>query len=130
MNARWVSEYGSYATSWLYDPRFILGVLLFLGGYALNLNSDRILRGLRKPGETGYKIPYGGGYRWVSSPNYLGEIIEWFGWALATWSLPGLAFALYTTANLAPRAVDHHKWYRDTFPNYPADRRALMPHVL
>jgi protein-S-isoprenylcysteine O-methyltransferase Ste14 len=130
INARWVSEYGSYATSWLYDPRFILGVLLFLGGYALNLNSDRILRGLRKPGETGYKIPYGGGYRWVSSPNYLGEIIEWFGWALATWSLAGLAFALYTTANLAPRAVDHHKWYRDTFPNYPADRRALMPHVL
>jgi 3-oxo-5-alpha-steroid 4-dehydrogenase 1 len=130
INARWVSEYGSYSASWLYDPRFILGVLLFLGGYALNLNSDRILRGLRKPGETGYKIPYGGGYRWVSSPNYLGEIIEWFGWALATWSLAGLAFALYTTANLAPRAVDHHKWYRDTFPDYPTDRRALVPHVL
>ena len=23
------------------------------------------------------------------NPNYLGEIIEWVGWALATWSLPG-----------------------------------------
>ena len=46
------------------------------------------------------------------------------------WSLAGLAFALYTTANLAPRAVDHHKWYRDTFPDYPTDRRALVPHVL
>jgi protein-S-isoprenylcysteine O-methyltransferase Ste14 len=65
----------------------------------------------------------------VSCPNYLGEIVEWFGWALATWSFGGLAFALYTTANLAPRALDHHAWYRRQFPDYPADRRALLPHL-
>jgi 3-oxo-5-alpha-steroid 4-dehydrogenase 1 len=127
VNARWISAYGDYPLSWLRDPRFLLGVALFVGGLALNLSADRTLRNLRGPGETGYKIPHGRAYRWVSCPNYLGEIVEWFGWALATWSLAGLAFAVYTTANLAPRAISNHRWYRDHFPDYPTDRRALIP---
>ena len=49
---------------------------------------------------------------------------------LATWSVAGLAFALYTAANLAPRAVANHAWYRERFPDYPARRRALVPYVL
>jgi 3-oxo-5-alpha-steroid 4-dehydrogenase 1 len=130
INARWVSELGRYPLRWLTDPRFLLGVALFAGGLALNLTADRTLRGLRPPGQTGYRIPYGGGYRWVSCPNYLGEIVEWTGWALATWSLAGLAFAVYTTANLAPRAVANHRWYHEMFPDYPADRRALIPYTL
>ncbi len=28
---------------------------------------------LREPGENGYKIPHGGGYRFISCPNYLGD---------------------------------------------------------
>jgi 3-oxo-5-alpha-steroid 4-dehydrogenase 1 len=130
INARWISQLGDYPVSWLRDPRFVLGALVFLGGLATNLHADRTLRGLRPPGQTGYRIPYGGAYRWVSSPNYLGEIIEWSGWALATWSLPGLAFAAYSVANLAPRAIDNHRWYRRQFPDYPADRKALIPYVL
>jgi hypothetical protein len=129
VNARWISEYGAYATSWLADPRFWVGVAMFVAGYSLNLSSDRILRRLRGSG-SGYRIPRDGGFRFVSSPNYLGEIVEWFGWAIATWSLAGLAFALYTTANLAPRAMANHRWYRETFADYPAERRALIPFVL
>jgi 3-oxo-5-alpha-steroid 4-dehydrogenase 1 len=130
INARWVSEVGSYPDRWLADPRFLAGVALFGGGLAVNLAADRTLRGLRGPGESGYRIPHGGAYRWVSCPNYLGEIAEWFGWALATWSPAGLAFAVYTTANLAPRALDHHGWYREHFPDYPPGRRALIPYLL
>jgi protein-S-isoprenylcysteine O-methyltransferase Ste14 len=130
INARWVSEFGSYPTSWLTDPRFLLGVVVFVGGYALNLSADRTLRELRRPGESGYRIPQGGAYRLVSCPNYLGEIVEWCGWAIATWSLPGLAFAVYTTANLAPRAFANHRWYLERFPDYPRQRRALIPYLL
>jgi hypothetical protein len=130
VNARWISEYGAYPTSWLADPRFLLGVVVFLAGFALNLGSDRILRRLRPAGTGGYRIPYGGGYRFVSSPNYLGEIIEWTGWAIATWSLAGFSFALYTFANLAPRALANHRWYRETFDDYPPERKALIPGVL
>jgi 3-oxo-5-alpha-steroid 4-dehydrogenase 1 len=127
LNARWISELGAYPTEWLRDPRFLVGTLLFAKGMFVNVQSDNILFRLRKPGESGYRIPRGGAYRFVSSPNYLGELIEWGGWAIATWSLAGLAFFLFTFANLVPRAIAHHKWYRATFPDYPKERRAVIP---
>ncbi len=129
INARWVSELGSYPTSWLLDPRFLVGTGTFLVGFAINQHADWVLMKLRKPGETGYKIPHGGLYRFVTCPNYLGEILEWTGFAIAAWSLPGVAFAVYTIANLAPRAASHHAWYREKFPDYPASRKALIPLV-
>ncbi len=52
-------------------------------GYAINHHADSVLLSLRKPGETGYKIPYGGLYKYISCPNYFGEMVEWFGFALA-----------------------------------------------
>ena len=124
-----VSQVCEYDTSWLWDPRFLLGTLIFAFGAGLNLHSDQILRNLRKPGETGYKIPIGGFYRWVSSPNYLGEIVEWFGFALATWSMAGLAFAVFTLANLAPRARANQIWYHEHFKEYPKERRTLLPFI-
>ena len=129
VNARYVSALGSYPPAWLADPRFLGGALVFLGGFALNVASDRTLRRLRAPGETSYRIPRGGAFEWVSCPNYLGEMVEWAGWAVASWSLAGLAFAVYTAANLAPRAFAHHAWYRRQFADYPARRRALIPFV-
>jgi 3-oxo-5-alpha-steroid 4-dehydrogenase 1 len=132
LNARWIYTLspGSYSEAWLRDPRFLLGVALFLAGFAINYASDRTLATLRAPGESGYKIPQGGLYRWISCPNYFGEIIEWSGFALAAWSLPGLSFAVWTAANLAPRAIVHHRWYRTTFPEYPPARKALIPNLL
>jgi protein-S-isoprenylcysteine O-methyltransferase Ste14 len=127
INARWISEVGAYPAGWFLDPRFLAGGALFLGGLALNVTSDRALRRLRAPGETGYRIPAGGAFEWVSCPNYLGEILEWAGWAIAAWSPAGAAFAVYTAANLVPRAWAHHAWYRRQFPDYPPRRRALFP---
>jgi 3-oxo-5-alpha-steroid 4-dehydrogenase 1 len=127
VNARWVSELGHYTTADLTRPTFIAGVLLFLAGLSINLHADEVLRDLRKPGETGYKIPQGGLHRLVAAPNYFGEILEWCGWALAMGALPGWAFAFYTFANLAPRAAAHRRWYRERFPDYPAARRRLVP---
>jgi len=119
----------AWTTDWLTTPAFAVGFLVFWLGFALNRHSDAVLRNLRAPGESGYKIPTAGAYRWVSAPNYLGEILEWTGWAIATWSLPGLAFALWTASNLVPRAITNHAWYRGTFPDYPAERRRLIPWV-
>ena len=96
---------------------------------ALNKAADRQLALLGRNGE-GYQVPRGGLYRWVSCPNYLGEIIQWTGWAIAAWSLAGWIFAIWTFANLAPRAIAHHRWYRQTFEDYPPERRALIPYLL
>ena len=128
-NGLQVSAVGDYS-GWLADPRFAVGLSLFAAGWAINHHADHVLLHLRKPGETGYKIPHGGLYRWVSCPNYLGEMVEWLGWAVLTWSGPGLAFFVFTTANLLPRARTHHVWYKATFPDYPPGRSALVPGLL
>jgi protein-S-isoprenylcysteine O-methyltransferase Ste14 len=130
VNATWLSEHGHYRPSWLADPRFVLGMLLFVAGYAINRWADAVLLRLRKPGDHGHHIPRGGLYELVSCPNYLGEVLEWIGWAVATWSLAGLAFACFTIANLLPRAVWHHRWYHKQFADYPTKRRALVPFLL
>jgi hypothetical protein len=130
VNGRWLFSFADpYPASWLWDPRFLIGVAIFLAGFAINLHSDHVLRSLRKPGDTSFKIPRGGMFRFVSAANYLGELTEWVGWAVLTWSWPGAAFAFWTFANLGPRARSNHRWYKATFPEYPVDRKALIPFV-
>ena len=111
-------------------PLFILGLAIFVCGMFINWQADNILISLRKPGESHYVIPQGGLFRWVSCPNLLGEIIEWSGFALMATSLPTTAFALWTIANLLPRALAHHKWYHSKFPSYPPERKAIIPFLL
>lgn len=131
INGIWLfSLSGGYELSWMTDPRFIFGVALFFFGMIINIKSDEILFSLRDDGSTGYKIPRGGLFEKVSSPNYFGEIIEWIGFAIATWSLAGLTFAIWTFCNLAPRAFAHHQWYNEEFSDYPEDRKALIPFVI
>lgn len=126
----YLGNFRVYELSWLTSTPFIIGTLIFITGIVINWQSDTILINLRKPGETGYKIPQGGMFRYVSSPNLLGESIEWCGFAILTWSLPGLAFFVWTMANLIPRALSHHKWYRQHFADYPAERKAVIPFLL
>lgn len=132
LNGWFLSQLGEHlhSNTWLTDPRFIFGILLFFTGFGTAKYSDAILRNLRQPGETGYKIPFGGAYRWVSCPNYLGELLQWCGFAIAAWSLPGLAFACFTAANLIPKALSSHRWYREHFSDYPQERKAILPFLL
>lgn len=130
VNARWISHFGVYTEDWLLDPRMWIGAAMFLSGWLINFKADTMLIALREPGETGYKVPRGWLYEYISCPNYFGEMLEWLGWAVATWSLPGLAFALYTIANIGPRALANHRWYREHFDDYPPQRKAVIPFVL
>jgi hypothetical protein len=129
VNARFVSDVGRYDEAWLAEPRFVAGGLLFVVGFVIHAHADARLLALKRRGE-GYVIPRGGLFELVCQPNYFGELVEWCGFAIATWSLPGLAFAVYTFANLAPRALSHRRWYRERFADFPEKRRAIIPFVL
>lgn len=120
------------ALSWIAPTpgTLVAGLAVWAAGLAVNLHSDGILRRLRAPGEHGYAVPHGGLFRWVSAPNYLGEIVEWAGFALAAWNPAALSFAVWTAANLVPRALANHRWYRERFPEYPPERKALVPGLL
>jgi hypothetical protein len=131
LNGRYLNLFSSrYGNGWLLDLRFLIGLALFVGGFLINNHSDAILRKLREPGRDTYRTPEGGLFRYVSCANYLGEIVEWFGWACMTWSWVGLSFAVWTACNLIPRALSHHKWYREYFHSYPSERKAVIPFLL
>jgi hypothetical protein len=109
------------------SPLFFLGAAVFVAGLAINVHADNVLLGCARPARPATACPEGGLYRFITNPNYFGEILEWTGFALASWSLSGLAFLVFTVANLAPRAVANHRWYREKFADYPAERRVLGP---
>jgi hypothetical protein len=119
-----------YPLDWFLDLRFILGAPLFLFGTGVNWWSDTLLIRLKNSDQKRYSIPYGGLFRYVSCPNYFGEIVEWGGFALMVWSFPALSFFVWTVVNLIPRALDHHCWYTEQFEDYPERRRALIPFLL
>ena len=132
LNGEFIATYGVHLQSneWFLTPAFIIGSTLFMVGYTLNKVSDSALIRLRKSNPDAYSIPYGGAYRWVSCPNYLGEIITWIGFCCAAWSIAGFTFAFMTAANLILRALENHQWYQQTFPEYPAERKAIFPFAL
>lgn len=120
-----------YTYEWLFDIRFIAGLVLFAAGMTINISSDEKLIHLRlKKKNDGYQIPRGGLFEKISCPNFFGEITEWLGYAILCWSLPAFSFFVWTFCNLVPRGLAHHKWYRSHFPDYPPERKALFPFIL
>ncbi|XP_067900261.1 3-oxo-5-alpha-steroid 4-dehydrogenase 2a [Heterodontus francisci] len=116
-----------YDDSWATDFRFLFGLMLYLLGIAINIHSDHLLRKLRTSGDVTYKIPTGGLFEYVSAANYFGEIVEWFGYSIATSTFPAFAFAIFTAIYLGVRALHHHRFYVATFQDYPKSRKALIP---
>lgn len=114
----WLFRYapaGMYGPEWLTSPQFIIGVLVFFTGMLINLDSDKVIRNLRHPGDTKHYIPRKHLYKYVTSANYFGEVTEWVGYAILTWSPAGLLFAIWTFANLAPRAKSLTAKYEQEF---------------
>ena len=111
----YVAPENMYELSWLATPQFIIGTLVFFTGMIININSDYIIRHLRKPGDTKHYLPKKGLFKYVTSANYFGEFVEWVGFAILTWSLSGAVFALWTFANLAPRAAKIYNNYKKEF---------------
>ena len=126
----YLGHLSSYTMDWFYSVPFILGAIIFAVGAYINWRSDSMLFALRSDDFKGYKIPKGFLFEKISCPNHFGEIIEWSGYALMSFSLPALSFAIWTAANLIPRALAHHKWYNNHFADYPKTRQAVIPYVL
>ena len=109
----------------------LLGLIIFFTGLIINVNSDNKLIGLRlKNEENKYVIPNGGLFNYISCPNFFGELIEWLGFAIITLNLGSLSFFIWTFINLVPRAISHHKWYKENFKDYPKNRKAIIPKLL
>lgn len=114
-----------YLTTW----NFLLGLFIFCVGMAINWHSDHVIRHLRKPGDTRHYLPAKGMYRYVTSGNYFGELVEWTGFAIAAAHPAGWLFVIWTAANLVPRAHAIHKRYRQEFGEAVGNRKRIIPFV-
>lgn len=126
-----ISPADMYPVEWLRSLPFIAGTVVFAAGMFINIQSDTIIRNLRQPGDTAHYLPKGGMFRYVAGANYLGEFMEWAGFALLTWSWAGAVFALWTFANLAPRAARTHDLYATEFPEEfdPQKVKRIIPFI-
>jgi len=135
LNARWATTFHARSgLDWLTDPRFVIGLATYVVAMGFNLHADHVLRTLRTKeevarGERVYRIPRGGLFEHVSNASYFTELVAWSGFALFTWSPGGLFILGISLANLVPRAIATHRWYREKFPDYPRERKILVPFV-
>ncbi len=130
LNGYFLADMEQYRNINFTEWNFFAGSTIFVIAFVFNQLSDSTLINLRKPGETRYKIPFGYLFNYVSCPNHLTEFLQWTGFALMAWNLPALTFLVWTAANLFPRAMEHHKWYKNHFDNYPKDRKAIIPWII
>ncbi len=137
LNAVFISHLSEHLNNaWLTDPRFIIGLAIYLTGFILNVQSDTIIRNLRSKeeverGDKVYRIPQGGLFRYVSCPSYFTELLSFLGFAIATWSIGAVFVFLVSAANLIPRAFQTHRWYVEKFPQeYPTSRKVFIPFIL
>lgn len=116
----------SYLLRW----NAIVGIIVFLFGMIVNWHSDYVIRHLRQPGDTRHYLPQAGFYRYVTSANYFGELVEWIGFAIAAANPAAWVFALWTGANLIPRAHAIHRKYHEEFGDEAVGtRRRIIPLV-
>jgi len=120
----YVAPDGYYGPDWLTTPKFIIGFVIFISGMFINIQSDTIIRELRKsPDDTSHYLPHGGMFNYVTSANYFGELVEWIGFAILTWSWAGVVFVVWTFANLAPRAARIYRHYKQEFGDEMKDKK-------
>ncbi|MDR1346585.1 MAG: DUF1295 domain-containing protein [Bacteroidales bacterium] len=105
-----------YKISWLWSPQFIIGTVLFFAGMIINMHADRLIRKLRKDkNDNNYYLPVGWPFKISNSANYFGELLEWTGFAVLSWSVSGMVFLLWSMANMIPRAKQVYEKYTQFF---------------
>ena len=119
----------SEGAAYLTHPTAITGIAIFFIGMGINIHSDHVIRHLRKPGDTRHYLPAKGFYRYVTSANYFGELVEWTGFALLCSTPAALLFVVWTAANLVPRAAAIHKHYREEFGDAVGSRKRVIPFI-
>lgn len=112
----------------------ILGMMMFIWSSAHQYQCHVILGNLRKNKagvviHCNHRIPFGDWFEYVSSPNYLAELMIYismavtFGFYNLTWWL----VVTYVFFSQALSAYFSHKFYKSKFVSYPKHRRAFLP---
>jgi 3-oxo-5-alpha-steroid 4-dehydrogenase 1 len=133
VNGGWIGrDLGALtAEQFVITPRMILAFALFMGGAVTNITCDYYLQSMRRKKQDAgdYVLPDWGLYKYILSPNYAAEMVEWTGFSLMMGTESSWVFLLWTVCNLTPRARTHLAWYKEKFGEEVASRKALIPGI-
>lgn len=106
----------------------ILGIITFLIGQAGNLYHHILLRGLRNSRtDKNYVIPNSGLFRFVVCPHYFFELISWLGIAILSRHWETYVVFFIMCCYLSGRSERTRVWYMEKFPEFPPNRKRIVP---
>lgn len=131
-NASWIGyDLGDLSTPvFEISPKTVVGVVMLIWGIITNIRVDYQLQDARRKAGGQYVLPDWGLYKYIVSPNYASEMVEWTGFALLQGKESGWVFVLWTICNLAPRARSHLRWYKEKFGAKVGNRTSIVPYVI
>lgn len=112
------------------------GLAAFLFAELGNLSIHIALRNLRPPGTKERRIPVPTAnpftklFDMVSCPNYTYEVMAWASFTFMTQCLPAGLFTLAGLYQMTVWALGKHRLYKAEFPNYPRQRKAILPFLI
>lgn len=119
----------------LTDIRIIVCSAVFLYAWVHQFLSNLILINLRK-NKSGsvvtekHLMPTGGYFELLSSPHMFFELVIYVAiWGLLYRNRTFFFVVLFVLGNQMEVAHFTHKWYQQTFPQYPKKRRAFIPYL-
>lgn len=115
-------------------------VYVGLAGFTIcelgNLSIHILLKNLRPPGTKVRRIPKPDGnpfsllFNYVSCPNYTYEFGSWLFFTIMTKCAPAGIFAVAGLYQMSVWAIGKHRNYKKEFPDYPKNRKSILPFVL
>lgn len=134
--------FSDYDSKYLFSLNYEVGIFIFILGLFINIFHDYNMVIQRKEcmkknsGRKVYILPRGFLFEFISCPNYFGELMEWLGFTLLSNTFSGFVFFLSTFANLFPRAIQYHKWYKTKFKEEFSingkvkNRKSIIPFII
>ncbi|KAJ9591654.1 hypothetical protein L9F63_001799, partial [Diploptera punctata] len=114
----------------------IYGCFLFMWAFYHQYKAAVLLANLRKNKKGSivtleHRIPAGDLFDFVSSPHNFAEIVMYLAIMFILWGSSTWPFVfLWVLSNQVETALLTHWWYKSTFKDYPASRKAIIPYVL
>lgn len=102
-------------------------VAVFIVAELANFRTHLILRDLRPAGTNTRAIPCGFGFSLVSCPNYFFEMVAWCAFSVMTGLPSAWFFTVVASGQMWLWAVKKHRRYLKEFPDYPKNRKPMIP---
>jgi 3-oxo-5-alpha-steroid 4-dehydrogenase 3 len=110
--------------------------MIFIYLWCKQYESNMIFINLRKGKEgkintESHSMPTGGLFKYVSSPHMTTEVGMYLVLYVLLYKNPTYVYCLaWVITNQFSNALLTHKWYKQTFANYPRERKAFIPFVI